>query len=77
MTVHEDILAKLTAEPVTKIIGEPSQGDINTLEAKLVEKAAKTKTTDDMVEKGQKYGFIVVVLGKTKYRTVIGNPTLQ
>ena len=30
-----------------------------------------------MVEKGWKYDFLVIVLGKTKYGTDIGNPTLQ
>ena len=34
-------------------------------------------TTEDMVEKGCKYGFLVVELGKTKYGTVIGNATVQ
>ena len=51
MMVREDILAKLTANPVTKIIGEPRQGDINVLEQELAEKAAKIKTMEDVVEK--------------------------
>ena len=77
MTICKDILAKLMVDPITKIIGEPGQGDINTLESKLVAKAAKIKTTDDLVKKGHKYGFLVVVLGRTKYGTVIGNLTVQ
>ena len=35
------------------------------------------KATYDMIEKWQKYGFLVVVLGWTKYGTVIGNLTVQ
>ena len=56
MIVREDILVKLTAEPITKIIGETGQGNISNLEPKLMERAAK-KTTDDMVHKGCKHGF--------------------
>ena len=55
MTIQEDILAELTAEPITKIIGEPGQGDINILEAKLTEQVAKIKTMEDLVKKGRKY----------------------
>ena len=55
MTVQEDILAELTAETMTKIIGEPGQGDIKILEAELAEQAAKIKTTEDLIEKGRKY----------------------
>ena len=77
MTVQEVILAELTAKPIIKIIGEPGQGDINTLEQELTEKAAKIKNTEDMVEKGCKYGFLVVVLGKNKYGTVIGNLAVE
>ena len=51
MLVREDILAKLTADPVTKIIGESGQGGTNTLEQELAEKVAKIKTTEDVVEK--------------------------
>ena len=54
MTVHEDILTKLTAKPITKIVGEHGHQDITILESELAEKAAKIKTTDDMVEKGRK-----------------------
>ena len=63
MTVREDILAKLTANLVTKIIGEPGQCNINTLEQEPAEKMAKIKTTEDVVEKGKKCHFLVVVLG--------------
>ena len=35
MTIQEDILAELTAEPIAKIIGELGQNDINILEAEL------------------------------------------
>ena len=70
MTVCEDILAKLMVEPITKIIGKPGQGHITILESELAAKAAKIKTTDDMMEKGRKYCFLVIVLGKTKCATV-------
>ena len=43
MTVREDILARLTAELVTKINGEPRQGDIDLLKQELAEKAPKLK----------------------------------
>ena len=72
--VWEDILAKLTADWVTKIIGEPGQGNINTFEQELTEKVTKFKITEDVVEKGRKFCFLVVVLGQQKYRAVIGNP---
>ena len=62
MMAREDVLAKLTANLVIKIIGEPRQEDINLLEQELAEKAAKIKTTEDVVKKGKKFGFSVVVL---------------
>ena len=52
MMVREDILAKLMKDPITKIIRKHSQGDIDTLEKELAEKAAKIKITEDVVEKG-------------------------
>ena len=74
MMVTEDILAKLTANLVMKMIGKPRQGDINTLEQELAEKAAKIKTTEDVVGKGRKFGLLVMVLEQQKYGAVIGNP---
>ena len=71
MTIQEDILAELVAEPITKIIGEPGQGDINILEVELAEWVAKIKTTEDLIKKGRKHGFLV--LGQKQYGTVIGN----
>ena len=59
MIIREDILAGLTMEPITKIIKEQGQQDINILEAELVEQAAKIKITKDMVENGHNYGFLV------------------
>ena len=38
MTVQENILTKLTAESITKIIGEWGQGDISNLESELPKK---------------------------------------
>ena len=60
------------ADPITKNSGVQGQGGINTYEL-----AAKIKTIEDIVEKGCKYGFLVVVLGRTKYDKVIGNPAVQ
>ena len=57
MMVREHILAKLKANPVSKIIGEPGQGDIHTLEQEPAEKIAKIKTTEEVVEKGRTFGF--------------------
>ena len=73
MTVREHILAELTADLVTKIHGEPGQGDISLLEQELAEKAARIQTTEDVVGKGKKFGFLIMVLVKNKYGTVIGN----
>ena len=77
MTIREDIIAKLTAEPITKIICEQGHRDINILEAELAECVAKIKTTEDMVDKGCKHGFLVLGLGQTQYGKVIGNETVQ
>ena len=73
----EDILAKLMADPIIKMIGEPGQRAIKILEQELAEKAAKIKTTEDVVQKWWKYGFLVLVLGKNEYGTVIGNLAVQ
>ena len=54
MTVREDFLVELTRDPITKIIGQPGQGDLNVLETELAERAAKIKTTEDMAEQGHK-----------------------
>ena len=43
----EDILAELTTEQITTIIGELGQGNINIIEAELAEQAAKIKTRKD------------------------------
>ena len=64
MTVWEDILAELKAEPITKIIEELGQKDINILEAKLTEWVAKIKTTEDLIKKRRKYEFLIFVLGQ-------------
>ena len=77
MTIREDILGELTAEPRTKIIGEPRQGDIKILEAELAKRAAKIKTTKHLIENGRKYRFLVLVLGQKQYVTVIGNEEVQ
>ena len=66
MTVCKDILAELTVETIMKIVSEPGQEEIIILESELVAKLAKIKTTNDMAEKRQKYGFLVIILGKTK-----------
>ena len=60
---------------MTKIIVEPGQGDIKTLDSEVTEKAAKIIMTKDMC----KYCFLIVVLvvDKTKYGIVIGNPVVQ
>ena len=76
MTVWEDILAKLTAELIIKIIEELGQGDINNVECELADRV-KIKATEDMAGEGWKYGFLVVILGKIKYDAVIGNPVVQ
>ena len=55
MTVREDIVAKLMAKPVIKIIGEPTG-------VRISRKAAKLKTT---------YGLLVLMIGREKYRVVI------
>ena len=77
MIVQENILAKLTAETITKIIGELGQGAISNLESELAKRVAAIKTTEDMVEKGYKYRFLVIVLGRRKYGTVVGSQTIE
>ena len=57
MTVWEEILAELMAEPIKKIIGEPGQGDINKLESELAKQVAKIKTTEDMLKKDANMDF--------------------
>ena len=37
----------------------------------------KIKTSEDLVDKGHKYGFLVLVLGQTQYGKVIGNEAVQ
>ena len=77
MTVREDILVKLTMDPITKIIGEPGQGGLKVLEAECAEQVAKIKTTEDTIEKGHKYGFLILILEKVQYGRVIVNEWLQ
>ena len=43
-------------DPITKITGEPGQGE---LDAELTEWVGKIETTEDMVEQGCKYGFLI------------------
>ena len=50
MMVQEDIIAKLTAEPVTKIDSELTQSDIDNLKNELNECAAKIKTVVVIIE---------------------------
>ena len=38
---------------------------------------AKIKTTEDMVEQGCKYGFLILIIGKEQYGRVIGNEHLK
>ena len=76
MMVREYILAKLSADPITKIMREPGQGNIDILEQELAEKVAKIKTTEDVVGKGKKFIFLVV-LWQQKYGAVIGNPAVR
>ena len=64
MTIREDIMAELMANLITKITGEPGQEVLNVLEAVLGEQAAKIKTTEDMIEQGHKYGFLILILVK-------------
>ena len=71
MNIQEDILAELTAESITKLIGEPGQGDINILKAELAEQAAKIKATKDLVGKGCNYGFLASGWGKKVERLYI------
>ena len=77
MTVREEILAELTAEMVTKIDEEPRQGNIILLEQELAEKAAKINITEDVIKKGKKFCFLVVVSGQQKNGAVICNLTVK
>ena len=73
MTVREDILVELTMDPITKIIGELGQGDLNILEVELSEQATKIKTTEDVVEQGHLYGLHILIVGKAQHDWLIGN----
>ena len=77
MTVREDILAELTTDPITKIIGELGHGNRIILKAEPTEWVAKIKTTEDMNEKGCEYRFLILILGKRQYGPVIGNNRLE
>ena len=68
MTVKEDIIAKLMAVPIIKIDGEPIQSNI---EYELAECIIKIKTTEDIVKQGKKYGFLFIIVGLAKYKTII------
>ena len=59
MTIRE-----LTADPITKIIGEWGQVGLNVLEADFAECTANIKTIEDMIEQKHKYGFLILILGK-------------
>ena len=50
MAIRKDILVELIAGPITKIILELGQGDINIFEAELAKLVAKIKNTENMVE---------------------------
>ena len=66
----------MTAVPVTKIVGELVQMGLNIQEAELAEWAAKIITTEDIVEQGHKYGFLILIMGKEQYGQIIGNGKL-
>ena len=62
------------AGPVTKIEGEPTKSNINKLKKELAKCTANIKTTEDIVVEGKKYGFLVIIVGLSKYKTIIRNP---
>ena len=72
--VQEDIIAKLMAESVMKIDGKPTQSDIDNLENELAECTTKIITMEDVVEQGKKYRFLIIIIGLSKYKTIIKNP---
>ena len=74
MTMCEDITAKLMAECVTKIDGKPTQSDFDILKNELAERATKIKTMEDIIKQDKKYRFLVIIIGLSKYRTIIKNP---
>ena len=74
MMVQKDIIAKVMAERVMKIDGKPIQSDIVNLKNELAECATKIKTMEDIIEQGKKYGFLIIFVGLSKYKTIIRNP---
>ena len=74
MSMQEDIIAKLIAVPRTKIDGRPTQSDISNLENELAEHDTKIKTMEDIVEQGKRYVFLIIIVGLSKCKTIIGNP---
>ena len=62
------------ADPVTKINSEPTQSNINNLKNELAKCATKIKATKDIIKQGKKDGFLVIVVGLSKYKTIIRSP---
>ena len=77
MTVRRKIISKLMAELIIRINGEQGQGVINQLKSEIAKRSSKIKTMEDMVQKGQKYGFLIVVLGRVKYGMVTRNNAVE
>ena len=63
MTVCENKIAKLMAEPVTR----------HWHSQKTAERVAKIKTREDIVKQGKKYCFLIIVIRSSKYKTIIKN----
>jgi hypothetical protein len=68
-----DITALLLTKPVTRIHGRPERNQIDVLEKEVARIVSSSKTT--RFPQGNKYGHLVMIVGQTKYRNIIGDDT--
>ena len=66
-----DITAMLLAKQVTRIHGRPERHEVDNLEKEVAQIVSTAKTTRFL--QGDKYGHLVMIVGETQYRTIIGD----
>jgi hypothetical protein len=68
-----DLTALLLTKSVTRIHGRPERNQIDVLEKEVARIVSSAKTT--RFPQGNKYGHLVMIVGETKYRNIIGDAT--
>jgi hypothetical protein len=68
-----DLTALLMTKPVTRIHGRPERNQIDVLEKEVARIVSSTKTT--RFPQGNKYGHLVMIVGETAYKNIIGDAT--